>query len=60
MLRKHSVAGQNLTAPAARASTRDLLNTLDTAGFRSLGDVWADTTTPHDFPTLDHAAIKYD
>jgi hypothetical protein len=44
MLRKHSVAGQNLTAPAARASTRDFLNTLDTmasqrAGFRSLGDV---------------------
>ena len=33
-------------------STRDLLNILDTiakagAGFRSLGDVWADTTTPH-------------
>jgi DNA invertase Pin-like site-specific DNA recombinase len=33
-------------------STRDLLNTLDAvgqagAGFRSLGDVWADTTTPH-------------
>jgi DNA invertase Pin-like site-specific DNA recombinase len=33
-------------------STRDLLNTLDTiakagAGFRSLHDVWADTTTPH-------------
>lgn len=33
-------------------STRDLLNTLATitdrqAGFRSLGDVWADTTTPH-------------
>src|SRR5208337_1279387 len=33
-------------------STRDLLNTLDTiakagAGFRSLGDAWADTTTPH-------------
>jgi DNA invertase Pin-like site-specific DNA recombinase len=33
-------------------STRDLLNTLHTiggkgAGFRSLGDVWADTTTPH-------------
>ncbi len=33
-------------------STRDLLNTLDTitkagAGFRSLADVWADTTTPH-------------
>ena len=47
---------------AAKASTRDLLNTLDTAsqraGFRSLGDVWADTTTPRGFPTLDHAAIK--
>ena len=33
-------------------STRDLLNTLDGigkagAGFRSLGDPWADTTTPH-------------
>jgi DNA invertase Pin-like site-specific DNA recombinase len=33
-------------------STRDLLNTLATiadrkAGFRSLGDVWADTTTSH-------------
>ena len=33
-------------------STRDLLNTLDTisdkgATFRSLGDSWADTTTPH-------------
>lgn len=33
-------------------STRDLLNTLDTiakagARFRSLGDAWADTTTPH-------------
>jgi DNA invertase Pin-like site-specific DNA recombinase len=33
-------------------STRDLLNTLDTvakagAAFRSLGDSWADTTTPH-------------
>jgi len=33
-------------------STRDLLNTLDTvakagASFRSLGDPWADTTTPH-------------
>jgi DNA invertase Pin-like site-specific DNA recombinase len=33
-------------------STRDLLNILDTiakagADFRSLGDVWADTTTPH-------------
>ena len=33
-------------------STRDLLNTLaavtgSKAGFRSLGDTWADTTTPH-------------
>ena len=33
-------------------STRDMLNTLATitgkgAGFRSLGDAWADTTTPH-------------
>jgi DNA invertase Pin-like site-specific DNA recombinase len=33
-------------------STRDLLNTVATiagqgAGFRSLGDTWADTTTPH-------------
>lgn len=33
-------------------STRDLLNTLHEitgkgAGFRSLGDTWADTTTPH-------------
>jgi DNA invertase Pin-like site-specific DNA recombinase len=33
-------------------STRDLLNTLaaitgQQAGFRSLGDTWADTTTPH-------------
>lgn len=33
-------------------STRDLLNVLDTvgkvgAGFRSLADTWADTTTPH-------------
>jgi DNA invertase Pin-like site-specific DNA recombinase len=33
-------------------STRDLLNILDTiakagAGFKSLADVWADTTTPH-------------
>ncbi len=33
-------------------STRDQLNTLDTiakagAGFRSLHDAWADTTTPH-------------
>lgn len=33
-------------------STRDLLNVLDeiakkSAGFRSLNDVWADTTTPH-------------
>ena len=48
-------AGDVLTVtrldPLAR-STRDLLNTLATmtakeAGFRSLGDTWADTTTSH-------------
>ena len=38
-------------------STRDLLNTLDEiskrgAGFKSLADVWADTTTPHGRLTL--------
>ncbi len=38
-------------------STRDLLNTLATvadpkAGFRSLGDTWADTTTAHGRVTL--------
>jgi hypothetical protein len=38
-------------------STRDLLNTLTTitgkkAGFRSLGDTWADTTTSHGRPML--------
>jgi DNA invertase Pin-like site-specific DNA recombinase len=38
-------------------STRDLLNILDTiakagAGFRSLDDAWADTTTPHGRLTL--------
>jgi len=38
-------------------STRDLLNILDRiaragAGFRSLGDAWADTTTPHGRLTL--------
>ena len=38
-------------------STRDLLNTLATitdrkAGFRSLGDAWADTTTAHGRLTL--------
>ena len=37
---------------APRCSTRDLLNTLDAvaksgATFKSLGDPWADTTTPH-------------
>jgi DNA invertase Pin-like site-specific DNA recombinase len=36
-------------------STRDLLNTLaeitsSKAGFRSLGDTWADTTTAHGHP----------
>jgi DNA invertase Pin-like site-specific DNA recombinase len=38
-------------------STLDLLNVLDTvskrkAGFRSLSDAWADTTTPHGRPML--------
>jgi len=38
-------------------STRDLLNTLAAvtvkkASFRSLGDTWADTTTPHGRPML--------
>ena len=42
-----------VTCPARLArSTRDLLNTLAAitekkAGFRSLGDTWADTTTAH-------------
>jgi DNA invertase Pin-like site-specific DNA recombinase len=48
-------AGDVLTVPRLdrlARSTRDLLNTLATitgkqAGFRSLGDAWADTTTPH-------------
>jgi DNA invertase Pin-like site-specific DNA recombinase len=36
----------------ARSTSRDLLNTLATisdkgASFKSLGDPWADTTTPH-------------
>ncbi len=38
-------------------STRDLVNILDTiagkgAGFRSLEDSWADTTTPHGRPMI--------
>ena len=45
------VASLDHVGPLAR-STRDLLNTLAAitgkqAGFRSLGDTWADTTTPH-------------
>src|SRR5262249_329982 len=53
-------------------STRDLLNTLATitdkgAGFKSLGDTWADTTTPHGrlmltvlggLPELEHDLIR--
>ena len=40
------------TADRLARSTRDLLNTLaaitgSKAGFRSLADTWADTTTPH-------------
>jgi DNA invertase Pin-like site-specific DNA recombinase len=42
-------------------STRDLLNTLAAitdrkAGFRSLGDAWADTTTSHGVPP---AALRF-
>jgi DNA invertase Pin-like site-specific DNA recombinase len=42
------IGHQNISA----RSTRDLLNTLDAiakagASFKSLGDPWADTTTPH-------------
>jgi hypothetical protein len=42
-------------------STRDLLNTLDAIGkagatFRSLGDTWADTTTPH---TVDADGVRW-
>ncbi len=51
---KRAQAFQNvpLLAPPVARSTRDLLNTLDAIGkagadFRSLGDPWADTTTPH-------------
>jgi DNA invertase Pin-like site-specific DNA recombinase len=44
--------GRLLDQLDAARSTRDLLNTLAAitgkqAGFRSLGDAWADTTTPH-------------
>jgi len=40
------------SSPRVARSTRDLLNVLDElakrgAGFRSLKDAWADTTTPH-------------
>jgi DNA invertase Pin-like site-specific DNA recombinase len=45
-------AGDVLMVTRLARSTRDLLNTLAAiadrkAGFRSLGDAWADTTTPH-------------
>ena len=51
----HLVAGDVLMVTRLdrlARSTRDLLNTLATisasgAGFRSLADAWADTTTPH-------------
>jgi hypothetical protein len=44
-------------------STRDLLNTLAAitgkkAGFRSLGDTWADTTTAHGWPS-DREAVRF-
>jgi hypothetical protein len=46
----------------AGPSTRDLLNTLAAitcteAGFRSLGDAWADTTTAHGRTACYQAAI---
>jgi DNA invertase Pin-like site-specific DNA recombinase len=45
-------AGDVLLVTRLARSTRDLLNILDTiakagAGFRSIADTWADTTTPH-------------
>ena len=45
-------AGDVIMVTRLARSTRDLLNTLAAisekeAGFRSLGDAWADTTTPH-------------
>jgi DNA invertase Pin-like site-specific DNA recombinase len=45
-------------------STRDLLNVLDAvgkagAGFRSLADAWADTTTPHGRLMLTRAAGEH-
>jgi len=45
-------AGDVLMVTRLARSTRDLLNTFAAiadrkAGFRSLGDAWADTTTPH-------------
>ena len=45
-------AGDVLMVTRLARSTRDLLNILASiadrkAGFRSLGDAWADTTTPH-------------
>jgi DNA invertase Pin-like site-specific DNA recombinase len=44
-------------------STRDLLNTLDAitktgAGFRSLADTWADTTTPHGLAEFERELIR--
>jgi DNA invertase Pin-like site-specific DNA recombinase len=48
----HSTLPITLDPGSRQLSTRDLLNTLaaitgEQAGFRSLGDTWADTTTPH-------------
>ena len=47
----------------AGPSTRDVLNTLAAitcteAGFRSLGDAWADTTTVHGRTACYQAAIR--
>jgi hypothetical protein len=46
-----------LTDADGARSTRDLLNALDEitrrgAGFKSLADTWADTTTPYGLPLL--------
>jgi DNA invertase Pin-like site-specific DNA recombinase len=49
---KYGYARVSTDGQSVARSTRDLLNTLaaitdQKAGFRSLADAWADTTTPH-------------
>src|SRR5215467_14391318 len=51
-IRSRSWPMDSNSSPRVARSTRDLLNVLDElakrgAGFRSLKDAWADTTTPH-------------